>query len=161
MGYYSEVVIVMHKNDLRDMIRKAAMTGMEDVLSLVNNAEVYSKEGSEDDIVTLRWDYVKWYDRCPQIRFIMDFIQGEDRQYRFARIGEETGDLEEHESVRCDDDFYECAMISSFVNIESAGEQRDIDDFFDGNGLSVSEGSESNGESSEISDKDFANIIDA
>lgn len=151
MGYYSEVAIVLYKDDLKKLIEEAYLEQNHDVINLIKGAELYN-DNDESGVVTLRWDYIKWYDSFPNIRFVMDFIQNEDRQYRFVRIGEEEGDIETQEN---DDKgvFYEYASACSYIELE--GNTGYIEDFIKETVDSAdSENSESN-----ISDEDFTNIL--
>lgn len=152
MGYYSEVAIVMYKENLKALIEEAQSKQNHDVIDLIKGAELYGNNGDDENgVATLRWDYVKWYDSFPNVRFIMDFIQGADRQYRFVRIGEEDGDIEIQENDERGR-LYEYASPCSYIELE--GNTEYIEDFIKEINFVDSENSESN-----ISDEDFANIL--
>lgn len=102
MGYYSEVAITLYGHDFETLVRRAAEETT-DALDLIKYASLYKDE--VNNIITIAWNGVKWYEGYSDVDFIMSFIRNGDIQYHFIRIGEESGDIEENIN---DDDWTLC-----------------------------------------------------
>lgn len=96
MGYYSSVVITLFENDYNSLVVKASQECPR-ALDLIKN----SRLGHIDNIVTMYWDCIKWYQTFEEVNFIMHFIKS-GIKYNFKLIGEEDCDVEE---VYNDDDW--------------------------------------------------------
>lgn len=81
MGYYSEVAITMHKEDFRDLVRRASEDS-EMTFDLIRKAELFEHS---HDLITMFWDNVKWYETTKSVGYIMNFIR-DDREYQFKRM---------------------------------------------------------------------------
>lgn len=119
MGYYSEVAITIYEHDFETLVRRAAEETT-DALDLIKYASLYKDE--VNNIITIAWSSVKWYEGYSDVDFIMSFIRNGDIQYHFIRIGEESGDIEEENN---DDDWILCdsTCIEQYINVGSAGEE--------------------------------------
>lgn len=103
MGYYSDVIICLYKKDFSELcqnISKIKDSGLRrDVTSLMHHGSIsiigeQSFEG--DAVVMMHWDGIKWYKiSSREIKYLMDYLQDDDRQYSFKRIGEDYYDYEE------------------------------------------------------------------
>lgn len=124
MGYRSNVAITLYKKDFESLVKKAAgKTNYE--LDLIKSATLYEKSNEKYSIITMVWNYIKWYDDYEDVEFIMSFIRGNNTQYHFIRIGEEPGDIEEESNeehwMLC-----ESVYIETRINVWSAGNEVDI-----------------------------------
>ncbi len=119
MGYYSEVAITFYEHDFETLVRRAAEETT-DALDLIKYASLYKDE--VNNIITIAWSSVKWYESYSDVDFIMSFIRNGDIQYHFIRIGEESGDIEEENN---DNDWVLCdsTCIEQYINVGSAGEE--------------------------------------
>lgn len=126
MGYRSEVTLTIYEKDYKELLRQAIKGKNDDVISLIRYAGLYKKS----DIITLHWDWVKWYEEYPDIRFIMDFILSNDIPYSFKRVGENTGDIEE---LSYDDeyDFADATYVSCCIDLNDVGEMQDRNFYID------------------------------
>lgn len=115
MGYRSDVRIRLTKRDYEKMKTKfekevGDTTGFNlfddkilDVYKEINNFSCWKMTDDGEDIeeahdcVFFGWNWIKWYEGCPEIDFVMNFLDECD-QYAFCRIGEcGEGDIETHE----------------------------------------------------------------
>ena len=113
MGYYSEVAIALKKEDWERLKEEAAkseafkdvkggMTKLWNQISLVR-----------DEFVVLYASCLKWYDICPDVKFIMNFFSQIEHEY--LRVGEEFGDSDYENTFEknyYDSFFYPSASIS-------------------------------------------------
>lgn len=122
MGYLSDVSITMHQDDFDNLVRRAITESNEDALNLIKQASLYKDD--EKNIITILWNFVKWYKNYNDVDFVMSFIRDGDVQYHFVRVGEEMGDIEEEYN---DDDWslYGAANAEQYINIDQAGENID------------------------------------
>lgn len=97
MGYYSRVVITLFENDYNSLVVKASQECPR-ALELIRGSQLRYI----DNIVTMYWGDVKWYQTFEDVNFIMHFIES-GIKYNFKRIGEEACDIEEE----YDDDDWE------------------------------------------------------
>lgn len=127
MGYRSDVTITLYKQDFETLVRQAS-EDTNGALDLIKYASLYKNEAS--DIITLFWNSVKWYDGYNDVDFIMSFIRSGDVKYRYLRVGEESGDIEEEDN---DHDWYLCesTYIEQYICIESAGDEVNIESSVD------------------------------
>lgn len=89
MGYYSEVAIAMWQDDLKEMF--ALASSKDNALNLLKNAEI--RESGNKSVIY--WISVKWYDGYDDVKFIRSFLEQNNKDYYFVRVGEEIGDIEE------------------------------------------------------------------
>jgi acyl carrier protein phosphodiesterase len=82
MGYRSEVAIAIIKD-----------YATEELLNLLADAD----EKKESYTTYLfKYDWVKWYEDFPEIRRIMEILEGiNSKHWGFIRLGEDYGDMEE------------------------------------------------------------------
>lgn len=134
MSYLSKVGIAMYKADF-DAIKKAiAKNDDHTTKALLESAEV-SVLPSENDrcvnmlaedrclepdaYVVLMWDWMKWYEEFPEVRFIMDAMH-KLHHYSYIRIGEETGDVEQDSRLGEWEDGVEVDyMFDSIINVSA------------------------------------------
>lgn len=121
MGYRSDVSITMYQEDFDAMVQRASSEN-EEALSLIKYATLF--QDAKNKTVTMFWNCVKWYDNFEDVGFIESFIKKEGVQYRFIRVGEEMGDIEEESN---DDDWalYDSIRAEQYINIDQAGEEVD------------------------------------
>lgn len=126
MGYRSEVTLTMYKKDYEELLRQAIKERNNDVIDLIKYAGLYRKA----DVITMHWDWVKWYEECPDIKFVMDFILLNNVPYSFKRVGEETGDIEE---LSYDDeyDLTDATYVSCCIDLNDVGEMQDRNLYID------------------------------
>lgn len=86
MGYRSEVAVAIKVNDYEKF-----MKGNSDIKELLSLADITSNE----EIVILHWDWIKWYPEYSDIQKfnnILDIIADNEHPYAFIRIGEDYDD---------------------------------------------------------------------
>lgn len=93
MGYYSEVAIAMWQDDLKEMF--ALASSKDNALNLLKNAEI--RESGNKSVIY--WNSVKWYDGYDDVKFIRSFLEQNNKEYYFVRVGEEIGDIEEIDNI--------------------------------------------------------------
>lgn len=86
MGYRSDVGLAMYKDDFDKMIRTAAEENL-DLTDLFRCAGVYQHDSG---VVTVYWEYVKWYEEFNDVCFVMEYI-GKIASL-FIRMGESSDD---------------------------------------------------------------------
>ena len=121
MGYRSVVALALYEKDYQDMIKKAISENNESAMSLIRYGTMYKT----DNIVTLYWTWVKWYESYDDVAFIMSFIRS-GIDYSFKRAGEEPGDVEEEYE---DDNWVlgERTNIYSTIDLCDVGEEQSLD----------------------------------
>lgn len=71
MGYRSEVTLTMYEKDFQEMIQKAKSESPDVALPFITKwARLYKN----DSIITLFWDWVKWYEGFEDVGFVEDFM---------------------------------------------------------------------------------------
>ena len=122
MGYRSEVAITIHNEAFNNLVEKAKAENS-DAYGLIKDSSIYKT----DKFTTMYFDSVKWYDDYPDVQFIESFMKCVP--YMFKRVGEEYEDIEclEDGIEDEDHDIYDCVYIVRSINIESAGEEINID----------------------------------
>jgi len=92
MGYYSEVVLCIHKDTLdADMILNPKCP----VQLFTEEDKLFHYISKEDEYYLFEFNG-KWYVGYPEIDKVMDYIQSlEESKYGFIRVGEDSGDVEE------------------------------------------------------------------
>lgn len=126
MGYRSEVTLTMYEKDYKELLRQAIKERNNDVVDLIKYAGLYRK----NDVITMHWDWVKWYEEYPDIKFVMDFILLNDVHYSFKRVGEETGDIEEL-SYDDEHDLTGATYVSCYIDLNDVGELQDRNLYID------------------------------
>ena len=94
MGYYSEVSIVLHKEDYDKLISlaKNKLPNFESGDCLLNDPVKYYKRDGKVNVY-LHWNCIKWYvGYFSEVTLINDFLK--EHEHCFIRIGEELGDFE-------------------------------------------------------------------
>ena len=126
MGYRSEVTLTMYEKDYEELLRQAIKERNNDVVDFIKYAGLYRKA----DVITIHWDWVKWYEEYPDIKFIMDFIMSNDIHYSFKRVGEEAGDIEE---TGYDEgyDLTSATYVSCYIDLNDVGEMQDRNLYID------------------------------
>jgi hypothetical protein len=116
MGYRSDVRIRTTKEGyeiMKEEIDKYLNEKVEDNLDYTPENLVKHTDNIDDDgeVVTMDWNYVKWYDFFPEIMAVsnaLGILQEKDIDFQFMRIGEDLDDIEEKWSINNDsfDSFY-------------------------------------------------------
>lgn len=155
MGYRSDVSITMYQEDF-DMMVKCAESENEVALSFIKDATLY--QDVKNKIITMFWNCVKWYEDFEDVGFIESFIKRDGMQYRFIRVGEEMGDIEEEFN---DDNWALCdsASAEQYINIDCAGDEVDSEEFVEKIIKQTTEQSNDNIEP--VSETELFNLINA
>lgn len=155
MGYRSDVSITMYQEDFDAMVKSAASEN-EEALSLIKYATLF--QDVKNKTRTMFWNCVKWYDDFEDVGFIESFIEKEDVQYRFIRVGEEMGDVEEKFN---DNDWalYDSIRAEQYINIDQAGDEVDGQKLVESIIKQTVEQSDDNIES--VSETELFNLINA
>ncbi len=151
MGYRSEIALTMFESDYQEMLKKAYRESKDVALPFITR---YAHLYKSDDIVTIYWDWVKWYEEYEDVRFVIDFIHN-DIPYKFTRVGESVGDIEEEfngENYELCDVAYATCSISL-----DAGDMQNIDNYL----ALIELGEDEDNTGSEISDDELYKIITA
>jgi len=86
MGYQSIVVIALTKKTLKNNYTLAS--------EIFKDCDEFFID-EENEIVSFKWEWVKWYDSYTVIQKTKNFLNSlEEEDYAFLRIGEEEGDIE-------------------------------------------------------------------
>ena len=91
MGYRSEVAITLYTKDYKTMVKRANTLKDKSIYEFIKEADRFIAD--ENNITTLYWDYIKWYNDDKIIKWIEKFIRNVDST--FIRIGEDNDDNEE------------------------------------------------------------------
>jgi hypothetical protein len=121
MGYNSEVSLTLKNDDFNALLESARKEG-EDVFDFIKHTEIRRNE----KYTTIYWDWVKWYDSFPEVRFIETFKSGVN--HVFHEIGENNTDYEQ--STNMDEscyDMYGCACFIRKIDVTGAGEEIKIE----------------------------------
>ena len=95
MGYCSNVALSMYKKDYDKMIELNEKNMISD--NLIELAEKHIFTDSDDNVIVLYWDSVKWYPEYSDVKAVEDYLctlREQDRPYNFIRIGEGWDDIE-------------------------------------------------------------------
>ena len=149
MGYYSDVTITMKLESFKAMLtdakRESCYDDFEDLLSWCDIKR-------HRDIITLYWSDIKWYNEFDEINFINRYLDNNDIEYVFRRIGEDMTDIEE----RSNDygwELYDCVdLVRSF---DICGEYISLDDLLNNSDKTPSQ----EREFQDVSNEDFENLI--
>lgn len=123
MGYRSVVALALYENDYQDMLRKAILENNESAMYLIRCCTTYKM----DNVITLYWTWVKWYESYDDVSFVMNFIRS-GIDYNFKRAGEEPGDVEEEYQ----DDCWilgERTNIYSSIDLCDVGTEQSVDSY--------------------------------
>ena len=145
MGYRSDVRIIVSKNGYTELrkyveehIKKYKLENIKpDSVSasfdydfnLLNSLDV-SKASDDNKQVCLGWNDLKWYDGYEEIDAIMDSLTKLGKNgygYRFARIGENTEDIEEQYNNSTPKDGVKYLDFPNIVRYFNEDGYRDID----------------------------------
>ncbi len=124
MGYYSEVALATRKKWFDEMLRMAETEEYsEDILRLMLTLPDCSIDGEgESAVVILHWGDIKWYGDFASVMYIERWMNGEfndEFEYAFARVGEDTCDMEDRYSE--DYELYEYVQLSRTIWIGGFG----------------------------------------
>jgi hypothetical protein len=121
MGYRSEVSLTL-KNDDFNALLESARKEDEEMFDFIVDAEIRRNE----KYTTICWDWIKWYEDYPEIRFIESFKSGVN--HVFHRLGEDDTDYEHTQSMdeSCYD-MYGCACLIRQIDVTGAGEEIKIE----------------------------------
>lgn len=124
MGYRSEVSLTLYEDDYKDLVRKAKQEGK---LDLLRWGRLFRSESQGKGIITMYWDWVKWYESFADVTFIETYMRS-GIQYSFKRVGEENGDIDEENN---DDDWIlsEATSVVCEINIDDAGNELDLNQY--------------------------------
>ena len=120
MGYRSDVGLALSK--------AGALRLQEKLYALDKNSESYiqtthlleyahkHQKHDESEAELFLWDYLKWYDNYPDVRFIKDLMNElESDDFLFLRIGEDMNDNEEKGSFW--DNPFELTILRTITSI--------------------------------------------
>lgn len=112
MGYYSDVRIKTTKKGY-----KALQNEIEKYIKekdyLVDNLLKIAKVAETDEVVTIDWQDLKWYEQYEDVKVItnsLSKIQEQEYSWTFARIGEDYEDIETEYNIQ-DFDLYDILDI--------------------------------------------------
>lgn len=97
MGYRSEVAMSFSDDAfdcLNCMLENESKETIADVLHLLYSENDYEGESE----TTFHYNWIKWYGSFPAVAFIekaLSYYRMVDYEYKFIRLGEEFGDVEE------------------------------------------------------------------
>ena len=114
MGYRSEVVLVVGKEVMPQFMVTMAKSPEARALCFGDHHKMI-KDYEEEGNLLFAWDSIKWYEGYKEIDAFtefMDHMDGEsiewegnqsdgDDHYRFVRVGEDSGDIEERGCAFC------------------------------------------------------------
>lgn len=111
MGYYSDVGIVMQKEDYEQMFTCAAIEGID--LKEWPGLELGKKDERIKELtafgkqwVTVHFENIKWYyGTFPEVTFLQDYVY-KLQHYQFIRIGESNDDVTDDDDGEAPCPFY-------------------------------------------------------
>lgn len=110
MGYYSQVSIGIYKSDFDKLVSLAHED--KDIFEYLEWADSILLH--QDDVVTMRWDCIKWYSSA-----LEDFVRSTS-DYHFIRVGEEHGDVED--DYAGDGGDFDIGYVDTYIeNIPTSG----------------------------------------
>lgn len=118
MGY-SDVSITMKKEDYDKFtveISNAKESLKDSLITLMQNAKIYHHK--EYDFITIKFEWVKWYEHFDYVCFIRNFLTGVD-DYLFNIIGENYDGIEAITTGDYSDDMFEVNRIDCTINIDT------------------------------------------
>ena len=116
MSYRSQVAIAISKENYE--VLKNFDEGNKNLREFLDVAEV--KE--DNNVVVIRWGYVKWFPEFPEIQAIQEFlcyVSDKNDSYRFIRLGEDIEDteIETNYGEEDDDDIVDAIQIYRDIDI--------------------------------------------
>ena len=105
MGYRSDVSLTIEKPDF-DKLLEQVQSSNDNIKWMFNTA----KKLIHGQLVTLYWEWVKWYEEFEEIEFFETFYKNLDH-YKFIRIGENAED--NYEDYR--GDYINCASMERSI----------------------------------------------
>ena len=155
MGYYSHVTLAMYENDFQSLVQKAQQENL-NAFDLLKHANLYKNE----DIITISWECIKWYDGNGVVSFIESFMRS-GIQYSFKRVGEESGDIheeqEDDEWILSDTTRVECYIET---DTDTIGDHQNTEDYIS-KCLSVTQPNEDDDSVEEVSEAELLDVIGA
>lgn len=122
MGYRSEVGISLRETDFNTLVLKAKELSINDGYELLKCADKIVKT---NNIVTIHFDWVKWYKDFASVSFIMHYLRDSADGYGFVEIGEDDTDItSEYEDSKDGQTFYEYVEIVREVYVQEGEELR-------------------------------------
>tara|TARA_Y100000310_G_C20583430_1_gene764151 strand:+ start:784 stop:1134 length:351 start_codon:yes stop_codon:yes gene_type:complete len=99
MGYRSEVLLIVGPEVMPLFLTALAREPKARELCFVHRDQ-YQKDYEEVGSMLFNWSWLKWYDSFDDVKAIEDFMDNCDTEdledhYRFVRLGEDSGDIEE------------------------------------------------------------------
>ena len=116
MGYRSDVSLTIEKPDF-DKLLEQVQSSNDNIKWMFNTA----KKLIHGQLVTLYWEWVKWYEEFEEVEFFEKFYQKLDH-YKFIRLGEDDNDNYEdfrgdyinstvmERRIACDGDEFDCKV---------------------------------------------------
>ena len=121
MGYRSEVSITLLSKDYKQLIKDAEKiedgSVKDDVFYLLKESPKITEHTQVSDrpkVMTLHYDWIKWYDDYPEIIWIMAHLP---HPHIFLRVGEDINDIEQDYDVS-DADSQDFWYLSDYVVLE-------------------------------------------
>lgn len=124
MGYRSEVAISLRHKDYNNLIEnvKNNIDGYGVIKDLLHYADKITNI-PDDDIIIIRWNWIKWYEEYKDIQKLNTFLHQEDDNgnilipHCFTRIGEEYGDIETYQHIDTEEDWaLDCIEPMTYIN---------------------------------------------
>ena len=97
MGYYSDVAIAIKSSDFEKLTSKFYDKHGDTFTDTFN---FYTESAFNSTVIHI--GSVKWYDWFADVRDCMETLREGDIPYKFIRVGEEAGDVEEEQSEDAD-----------------------------------------------------------
>lgn len=101
MGYYSDVSLVLKKDDF-PRLQALSSVCKSDYVTYADDVKTFTRRDGKD-WVQLIWDAVKWYPEFDEVKVIQDFIAGVPHE---LIVRGEDGDLEHENTTALPDMFW-------------------------------------------------------
>ena len=102
MGYYSDVSLVLKKDDFPKLQARSS-TCKSDYVAYADAVKTFKRRDGMDWVLLI-WEDVKWYPEFDEVKVILDFIAGVPHE---LIVRGEGGGLEHENSPGLPDMFYE------------------------------------------------------
>lgn len=108
MAYESNVALMLNQNDYEALRNKFQELNNEARVWLTvaekRGERNFNRDKEHDEYVYLYWEDIKWSEKLPEVKAVMDHIremQNQNHTYDFVRLGDDEEDMEHRYNIEC------------------------------------------------------------
>lgn len=108
MAYESNVALMLNENDYQALKNKFEKLSTECRVWLTvaekRGERNFNRDREHDEFVYLYWEDIKWSEKLPEVKAVMDQIremQNQNHAYDFVRLGDDEEDMEHRYNIEC------------------------------------------------------------